>query len=374
MGSGSEGIKPSAGAQARICEAEPSLDAKLRYLRSSVSYPELTNSLEFLETHMSWLFFVGERVLKLKKPVRFPYLDFSTLQAREFYCREELRLNSRLAPGVYRGLLALQADGDALALVPEDRLPAPGKTVDWLVSMRRLPAQDAMQRRIAEARLTVHDVDALVAGLGNFYRIAPRAAVTPQEYLARLQREQASNHEVLLRPQFELRGAADALHRLDAALLRCAAPLGERAARGHLVDGHGDLRPEHVWLLDPPVVIDCLEFNSALRQVDPSMEVAFLALECEMGGAPWIGPRLLAGIAAALGDRPGDALLQLYTAQLALRRARLAMAHLLDPVPREPQRWPPLAQRYIDRAALALDALAGAASGAHPGGARVNAA
>ncbi len=306
---------------------------------------------------MSWLFFVGNRVLKLKKPVRFPFLDFSTIKAREFYCREEIRLNSRLAPGVYLGLLALQMNGDDFALIPEQHLPAPGTTVDWLVSMRRLPAQHVLQRRIAEARVSLSDIDALLAVLANFYRLAPQAGVTAQEYVARFQSEQAINREVLLRPQFQLRDAAQALGRLDAALVQHAALLGERAARGHVVDGHGDLRPEHVWLLDPPVIIDCLEFNPALRRVDPFDEMAFLALECEMAGAPWIGPRLLAGIAAALDDLPSPALMQLYTAQLALRRARLAMAHLLDPVPRTPQHWPPLAQRYVDRAVAALDAL-----------------
>ena len=338
-------------------EPEPSLDAKLRFLRSPASHPGLKATLECIETHMSWVFFVGERVLKLKKPVRFPFLDFSSLQSREFYCREELRLNSRLAPGVYLGLIALQASAGGLALVPEQHLPAPGKTVDWLVSMRRLPAQHELQRRIAEARVDGHDVDALVSVLAAFYRLAPRAGVTALEYLASFQREQAANREVLLRPQFDLRDAAAALDRFDAALQLHAMQLGERATSGHVVDGHGDLRPEHVWLLEPPVVIDCLEFNVALRRVDPFDEIAFLALECEMAGAPWIGSRLIAGCAAALDDQPSSALLQLYTAQLALRRARLAMAHLLDEVPRAPQRWPPLAQRYIDRALAALDAL-----------------
>ena len=339
-------------------QPEPSLDAKLRFLRSHASQPDLKYPIECVETHMSWLFFVDGRVLKLKKPVRFPYLDFSTASAREFYCREELRLNSRLAPGVYLGLLGLQAMGDELALIPEERLPAPGKTVDWLVAMRRLPAQHVLQRRIADARVQTHDIDALLAVLASFYRLAPQAGLTAQEYLARFQREQASNREVLLRPQFQLRDAASALDRLDAALLAHATLLGERATHGHLVDGHGDLRPEHVWLLDPPVMIDCLEFNASLRQVDPFDEIAFLALECEMvGAAPWIAARLIAGVAAALGELPSPALMQLYTAHLALRRARLAMAHLLDPAPREPQRWPPLAQRYIDRAVAALHAL-----------------
>lgn len=333
----------------------PSIDEKLRFLQSQSAHPNLKEPPGSLETHMSWLFFAGDRVLKLKKPVRFPFLDFSTLQAREFYCREELRLNSRLAPGVYLGLLALQATETGFALVPEQDLPAPGQTVDWLVLMRRLPAQRVLERLIAHARIEAPEVDALVAVLAAFYRRSPRIAVTAQAYLARFQREQAANREVLLRPQFDLHDAAAALDRFDAALLDSALLLGERATSGRVVDGHGDLRPEHVWLLEPPVVIDCLEFNAQLRQVDPFDEIAFLALECDMAGAPWIGSRLAAGCMAALGDVPSPALMHLYTAHRALLRARLAMAHLLDPQPRTPNRWPPLAQRYIERALQALD-------------------
>jgi aminoglycoside phosphotransferase family enzyme len=186
------------------------------------------------------------------------------------------------------------------------------------------------------------------------HRGVPRVELTAQEYLARYQREAAVNREVLLRPQFDPGGAAQALDRFDAALLEQATALGERASTGKVVDGHGDLRPEHVYLVEPPVVIDCLEFNAPLRQVDPFDEIAFLALECEMAGASWIGPRLLAGCAAALGEQPSGALMQLYRAHRALLRARLAMAHLLDPVPRTPQVWPARAQRYIERALLAL--------------------
>jgi aminoglycoside phosphotransferase family enzyme len=337
-------------------EPETSLDAKLRFLQAPSSHPDSKPPLDWLETHMSWLFFAGDRVLKLKKPVRFPFLDFSTLPAREFYCREELRLNARLAPGVYLGLMALQRSRSGLALVPEDRLPGTGQTVDWLVLMRRLPTDRMLSQRIAEARVEPRDIDALTAVLAAFYRRAPKVGVTPQEYVARFQREQAANREVLLRPQFALRGAAPALTRFDAALVERADLLHDRAERSCVVDGHGDLRPEHVCLLAPPVVIDCLEFNAQLRQVDPFDEIAFLALECEIAGAPWIGPRLAAGCAAALGEMPPPALMQLYTAHRALLRARLAMAHLLDPQPRTPQKWPPLAQRYIERALAGLDA------------------
>jgi aminoglycoside phosphotransferase family enzyme len=345
-------------------EAEPDAAARLRFLQTPAAHAGYAGtaavpaSVDTLETHMSWVFLAGAHVAKMKKAVRFPFLDFSTLRAREFDCREELRLNARLAPGVYLGLLALHwQPGSGLALVPEERLPATGRVLDWLVLMRRLPAGRMLDRLIAEDAVTPEDIDALVGVLAAFYRHA--AACPTADPVARLQREQAASREVLLRPQFRLHGAATALDGLDAALARHGALLQARAAAGRIVDGHGDLRPEHVCLLQPPVVIDALEFNTALRQVDPFEELVYLGLECEMAGAPWIGPRLLQGCAAALGGAPAGALLQIYTAARALLRARLAMAHLLDPEPRRPAHWPAQAQRFIERALQALASLDG---------------
>ena len=335
------------------------LEAKVRFLSSPAAHGGTVRPIDVIETHMSWVFLAGDRVLKLKKPVRFPFLDFSTLADREFQCREEVRLNARLAPGVYLGVRALQWHAGAFALVAPEQLPAPGRTVDWLVLMRRLPEQRMLHRMIVEGRVVDADIDALVALLGRFYRSTLTLPVATAEYVARFHREQASNREVLLRPQFQLEQAGHALDRLDRALLKHEELLHQRSALGRIVEGHGDLRPEHVCLLDPPVVIDCLEFNAQLRQVDPFDEVAYLGLECDLAGAPWIGPRLLAGLSAQLDDRPSSALIHLYTAQRALLRARLAMAHLLDPQPRSPHKWAPLAQRCVQRALVALDDLDG---------------
>jgi len=338
-------------------EQPPELEAKLQFLQSAAAHAGSGLPVESIETHMSWVFLAGDRVLKLKKPVRHAFLDFSTLQSREFYCREELRLNARLAPGVYLDVLALQWHDGNFSLLPAWRLPAPGQTVDWLVLMRRLPAQHMLDQRIASGDVTPADIDALLGVLVDFYGCAPALAVDSTEYLQRLQFEQQTNRQVLLDPRWELPGSAPALDRLDAALRDQAPTLQARAAQGRVLDGHGDLRPEHVCLLDPPVVIDCLEFNAVLRQVDPFDEIGYLGLECEMAGAPWIAAQLFEGCAAALGDRPGPALRHLYTAQRALLRARLALAHLIDAVPRTPERWPARAQRYIGRATAALDAI-----------------
>jgi aminoglycoside phosphotransferase family enzyme len=355
----------------------PDLADKLTFLQRSEAYGAGAQRPQCIETHMSWVFLVGDRVYKLKKPVRFPFLDFTTLAAREFYCREEVRLNRRLAPGVYLGLMALQWHDGVFELRPEELAPAntPDDTVDWLVCMRRLPGDRMLDQLIAHGHVAPREIDTLVAVLGAFYRSAPAVALSPDDYLARFQYEQAANREVLLRPQFHLTDAALAMDRLDQALAQHAGLLRERALSRRVLDGHGDLRPEHVCLLQPPVVIDCLEFNPQLRQADPFDELAYLGMECGMAGAPWIGPRLVSGCAAAMGDSPPAALLQLYTAYRALVRARLAMAHLLDTVPRLPDQWPPRASRYIACAMAALDALAGPAdrapvSAATPHGSR----
>lgn len=335
------------------------IESKLKFLQTAAVYAEFGSPLEYIETHMSWVFLVGEQVFKLKKPVRFPFLDFTTLAAREFYCREEVRLNARLAPDVYLGLMALRWCNGTFTLVPEARLhdsATAGETVDWLVWMRRLPANLMLDHLIATQRVAPQDIDALIDVLSTFYRTAQAADVSPSDYLARFQSEQASTREVLLRPQFQLQDAALAIDRLSTALSQGADLLRERVLSKRVLDGHGDLRPEHVCLRQPPVIIDCLEFNPQLRQVDPFDELAYLSLECDMAGAPWIGERLTAGCATMLGERPTPALMQLYTAHRAMLRARLAMAHLLDSQPRLPQKWPPLAARYIARALAALDA------------------
>lgn len=334
----------------------PDLAAKVRFLRSPEAHHGRTD-VDAIETHMSWVFLAGDRVLKMKKPVRFPMLDFSTLAARERHCRDEIRCNARLAPGVYLGLETLQWDGHALTRLAEAALPARTHTVEWLVCMRRLPADRMLHRLVAAGAVTSAAIDAVLDLLAGFYRGAPRVAVAADAYAARLCHEQAANREVLLRPQFHLERAALALDRMEDALRRHAGLLAARCREGRIVEGHGDLRPEHVCLIDPPVVIDCIEFNAELRQVDPLDEIAQLGLECALIGAPWIGPLLVAGLGARLDDRPSNDLLNLYTARRALLRARLAMAHLLDPQPRVPEKWAPLALRCLASSLHALDAL-----------------
>lgn len=329
------------------------LDDKLQALRDAATYGPRAGAIEAVETHMSWVFLVGDLAYKLKKPVRFAFLDFSTLAAREADCRAELKLNRRLAPDVYVRLATLNAAPDGAL-----SLDGAGAVVDWLVVMRRLPAERMLDRLLAEGAVASTDVDRLGVVLAAFYRAAARPAVAPGEYRRRLEAELGVNRDVLTRRRFAIDHgrSPELLTRMETALRDGGALLEARAAQGRLVDGHGDLRPEHVCLVARIAIFDCLEFSDELRTVDPVDELAYLGVECALLGADWLGPKLLTGVMRDLGEPPCWPLFHLHTARRAFLRARLALAHLLDAQPRLPHKWEPLASRYLALAEKALDA------------------
>lgn len=342
------------------CAASPAdscpLADKVRYLGTAAAYGAGVSAVEIRETHMALLFIADALVFKLKKPVRYPFLDFSTVAAREQICRAEVRLNARLAPGVYLGVMPLRQQVDGRLILGDagagDAHKA-GTIVDWLVKMRRLPPERMLDRAIAQGTLEPAQVDSVADVLVRFYRSADASPIEPEVYVGRFAAQQAINRQVLLHPLFEIdrRHSEQALDRLDRMLQTHRPLLLARARDGRVIDGHGDLRPEHVCLLEPPVIIDCLEFNAELRRLDPFDELAYLGLECAMAGAPWVGPRLVERYAAAACDPPPPALLWLYAGYRALLRARLCLAHLLEPTSRAPDQWLPKAQRYV-RAAI----------------------
>ncbi|MBL8351685.1 MAG: hypothetical protein JNL87_15410 [Burkholderiaceae bacterium] len=321
----------------------------LHFLLSPQAHAAGSAPVEAIETHMSWIVLDARQVLKLKKPVCYPpLLDYRTVADRERDARAELRLNRRLAPEVYQGLLAVQQEPDGrLSLQPEAALPAGGETVDWLVQMQRLPAECMLDRMIATGHLQPAQVELLASTLARFYQHALPAPVDADAHLARFHAEQARHRQVLGDANFALVEAAPLLDRAERLLGQLDEALRQRVRQRHVVDGHGDLRAEHVCLVEPPVVIDCLAFNDALRQVDPFEELSALGLECERLGAAWVGPLLIGRCSERLDDLPPPALLQFYRLDRALLRARLAVAHLLDARPSRHDHWLALGRRYL---------------------------
>ena len=323
------------------------LEDKVNFLGRPDSYPSGVGAVSVRETHMSWVFMAGDRVYKLKKPVRFPYLDFSTLNRRVAACRAELLLNSRLAPNVYLGLAPLTISPRGLAIDGD------GPIVEWLVVMRRLEENGALDAALLGGRLDPRQADRIASTLAAFYRHARRIYSRPEVHLADWSKALASNRRVLRDPRLGLpQGIIQRIERIQQNFLeRRSQLLVERLTERRIVDAHGDLRPEHIWLRDPVTITDCLEFDPRLRALDPLEELAFLHLECERLGAKWVGDRIRRRLGRQLGDDPRNGLFDFYRCHRALLRARLTIAHLLDASPRTPDKWPRLARVYLRLAA-----------------------
>jgi aminoglycoside phosphotransferase family enzyme len=347
----------------QVPTALPSFDSRLHFLQQALAPRRPGARADLIETHLSWVVLGADRVLKMKKPGGHPVIDLSLPEVRRRNAHEEVRLNRRLAPDVYLGVLALEWRAGAFALVP-DEADRPGEAaIDWLVHMRRLPAALMLDELVRRRQFGPDQLGPLAATLAAFHAGARRVALGGTEYVRRIVDEQRANRRVLEDSRVAVAGAAAAIDRFEDVVARQSGTLGRRAREGRIVEGHGDLRPEHVCMLSPPVVIDCLEFDATLRELDPLDEIAFLALEVDLLGPGGIGRELWRRFQQVPCDPAAEDLRQLYTARRALLRARLVAAHLLDAGVANPASWRARAYRYVAIANAATQRLAAAAAG-----------
>jgi aminoglycoside phosphotransferase family enzyme len=229
--------------------------------------------------------------------------------------------------------------------------------VDWLVKMRRLPAHEMLDAMIARGDARPEHMRAVAARLAAFYGKQPRASLDARGYRALLLRHIHDCEQELCLPEWHLpEQRVRALCERQRALVHAQADvLDARLAAGRVVEGHGDLRPEHVWLGERLAIIDSLEFSAELRLVDCVDEVGFLALECERVRAPQLSVALLNAYLEASGDPAPAALIHFYQSCRACVRARLAIRHLQEPRYRSSPKWRRRALRYLVLARRHLD-------------------
>jgi uncharacterized protein len=267
------------------------------------------------ETHTGAVFFVGDRAFKLKKPVNFGFLDFSTPEARATACHREVELNRRLAPDVYLGVAELQDPG--------------GGPPEPLVVMRRMPAERSL-RRLAEGGTDLEgEIQRLADRLAGFHAGAERSdaisrAGSPDAVATRW-RKNDERMGALSPAVFD----PDSLSAVLAAAERYIAgrsPLfARRVAAGRIRDGHGDLLTDDIFCLDDgPRILDCLEFDDELRFCDVLADVASLAMDLEHIGRPELAASLLARYRDATGDDWPRSLAHHYVAYRAQVRALVA--------------------------------------------------
>jgi aminoglycoside phosphotransferase family enzyme len=206
---------------------------------------------------------------------------------------------------------------------------------------------------ITRGNVSEQDIFKLACVLANFYTKLAPARMTPEQYRQRLAADLENARRDLTRTEYGIsRDLTESVIRSELEFLEERGYLFDaRVRQGKIVEGHGDLRPEHVCLETQPLVIDCLEFNRSLRILDAASELSFLALECERLGAPEIGKRLLNAYSEQADDRPPNMLLEFYRAYHACIRAKIAIWHLNDDTIQDRAAWVAKAEQYLRMAA-----------------------
>lgn len=293
-------------------------------------YPHPVDEIERRDTHISAVFLTGKWVYKLKKPVDFGFLDFTTLEKRLQCCHQEVVLNGRLSSGVYQSVVPVCLDASGRL-----RLGGGGPMVEASVKMRQLPKAANLQTLLVQVAREGEVPETLSRKgtelgrlLADFYGSSARsAAIDHFGHPELVSRNVEENFEQI--EPFVARMLPPERHELirqvSRAFLQNRRPLFERRIReGRIHDGHGDLRPDHIYLLDPIQVIDCIEFNDRFRYGDAASDLSFLHMELERSGHGALSRTILDAYVDRARDFDLYSLIDFYAAYRAIVKVKVA--------------------------------------------------
>lgn len=293
------------------------------------SMPERTSTVRLIQTHISLIFVTDEFVYKVKKPVDFGFLDFTTLEKRRYYCEREVALNSRLSSGVYLGVEPITHDGRRHRI--GGHLP---EAVEYAVKMRRIPEEMLMKALLQKGFLEEKQLRSIAALLARFHREAENSPEIdrfgePENFRVNTD-ENFSQTRVYVGRTIERR-QLDALRRWTDRFYESNRGLFlERISSKRIRDCHGDLHMEHICMTDPIIIFDCIEFNDRFRYSDTLSDIAFLLMDLEFHGARDLARRLwdhYQGLACEGGQ---DSLLRFYKVYRAYVRGKVNSFQLDD--------------------------------------------
>ncbi|MBZ0221096.1 MAG: AAA family ATPase [Candidatus Methylomirabilis sp.] len=285
------------------------------------AFPERPSEIELRQTHVSYLLFTPDFVYKIKKPVDFGFLDFTTLEKRRFFCEEEVRLNRRLAPDAYLGVSAISEEDGAFFM------GGPGNAIEYAVKMKRLDNGKCLSTLIASDRATQETAAQVARAVASFHAGAGTdARISGFGSIESIRRNTGENFSQTL--PFIGRTVSQRLHDLirdhTEGFLSFEAPLLEsRTRNGFIRDCHGDIHSEHVFIDNGVQIIDCIEFNERFRYSDVIADAAFLSMDLDFLNRHALSSAFDEAYFHETGDYEGSRLMDFYRCYRAFVRGKV---------------------------------------------------
>jgi aminoglycoside phosphotransferase family enzyme/adenylate kinase family enzyme len=319
------------------------------------AYSHPVDSIELLQTHISWIILTGDFAYKIKKPVNFGFLDFSSLQKRRHFCEEELRLNHRYAAELYLDVVTINGSED------QPRINGDGAVLEYAVKMQQFPSESLLSTLLDRGDLRESHIDRLANNIANFHLEAIVAdaesdfgtlttAVQPVEENFRQIRQQIKDPGLLKQLDAIEKWSEQAGQNLQTVLIK-------RKDNGYIRECHGDLHLGNIILWNGKIIpFDCIEFNENLRWIDTLSEIAFLVMDLDDHLRPDLARRLLNKYLEHTGDYSHLGVLQYYKVYRAMVRAKVHSLRLAEDdltqreigaVHRECENYTALASQYI---------------------------
>ncbi|MBI2353993.1 MAG: AAA family ATPase [Deltaproteobacteria bacterium] len=301
----------------------------LKSLLKPEAYPEPTHYVEMLQTHVSWIFLTDSHAYKVKKAVDFGFLNFSTIDRRRFYCNEEVRLNRRLCPDIYEGVVELRETPGGAAFFGD------GPIIDFAVRMKRMPAERMLDRMVKSNEISVADMREVARVIAAFHQAAPTSpAISEYGHLDRIMFNWLENLEQMI-PFEDTTLPAGERERIREWVSSFAEENAElfsrRVDEGFIRECDGDIHLENICMLaDRVCIFDCIEFNERFRCCDTAADVAFLLMDLDYHGRHDLAGEVIAAYLAASGDSGMTALIDFYKIYRAVVRGKVESFRLND--------------------------------------------
>ena len=319
-------------------------------------YPDHPKEVRFSETHISLLFFTGNHVYKLKKPVDFGFLDFTSLEKRKYFCEQEVKLNRRLSPEIYLGVVQITEDKGRVLFDGQ------GEVVEYAVKMKQIPEEFLMDKLLAKGNVTPNMIGMISEKLVHFYSTAETSeSIKSFGRPERVQQDTDENFEqtgkyinvTLSKDVYEeVKGRTNNFFKERKEIFY------QRIDESRIRDCHGDLRLEHIFWGDGISIFDCIEFNERFRYTDVAADIAFLAMDLDYHGREDLTPPLIQTYVEKSGDQGLLEMVDFYKCYRAYVRGKVESFRLDDPnIPgkekrealKRAQKYFNLAYRYAQR-------------------------